>query len=100
MRTIRTVAEETMLASSAAPGGRRHGTPISDATMAAPSPPRAGRMLPSRASSPRATTSQAPFGISPAAASSASAMGRSYALPDLGRSAGARFTVTVLGGNR
>lgn len=66
-----------MPASEAEPGGNRHGSPISEATTAAPRPPRADRTLPSSASSPRATTSHAPAGISPAAASSANAMGRS-----------------------
>lgn len=75
--TTRVSAAGTMAVSAAQPGGSRQGVPKPAAVMAAANPPRAGRMVPSKAISPKAKTRQAAAGISPAAASKAKAIGRS-----------------------
>ncbi len=78
---------------SPVPSASRHRLPVRAATSAAPRPPTTGRMWPSSASSPNATTSTSAARTVPLAARSPRAMGRSYADPPLGRSAGDRFTV-------
>src|SRR5690606_15475694 len=72
----------------------RQGTPVFAERTAAPMLPPAGRTLPSRPNSPTATASTCPV-TTPEAASTPRAIGRSKSVPDLGRSAGARFTVTL-----
>ena len=73
--------------------------PAARAATAMESAPRTGRRSPSRPSSPTTSDSWSRSGSScPLATSSPRAIGRSKALPALGRSAGARFTVIRLRG--
>src|SRR5690606_16841441 len=87
-------APGTTAARGATGRGTRQGTPVFAERTAAPMLPPAGRTLPSRPNSPTATASTCPV-TTPEAASTPRAIGRSKSVPDLGRSAGARFTVTL-----
>ena len=74
--------------------------PMAPAAMAAGRAPAAGTMRPSRDSSPMAAQpSRASRGITPKAAMTASAMGRSKCVPSLGMSAGARLATMRLPGS-